>query len=345
MNKLVVVAWTIMLCGCRADSDDGTRGPLVITHLDTLVSTESGLLGLPFDLAFTQSGSVLVADFQAPEITVVEPDRSIRSIGGPGEGPGEFAGVWGLQVAGNDVLVVDRGNGRIQRMGLDGSYLESWPVSPLVRSSFPYLLPDGGILLGSMGRDSTLAYAFAPRDPDARGIGVPVAPVPETRDYPAIKEAISRGEIPDEIRNEALVAGTGDGRVWIALQTEGILQRYSPDGALEWALDVEAPEMEAVREQFFLRNQAEERPNRFYSLRYFADLCPAGEALWVLLTTPETAESAVVLVVGQGGAVQRRLEIRGAGGATALAVDPRGERIVLATPHDAQVVVASDSRQ
>lgn len=341
MKHLTTVVAIATLLGCAEVAEEAGEVRLVLTDLDTLVSTESGLIGMPFDLAVTASGAIAVADFQSQEITVIEPDRTVRSIGQPGEGPGEFAGVWGLQASGDDLLIVDRGNGRIQRMGLDGSYVESWPVTPLVRSSFPYVLRDGGVILGSMGRDSTLAYAFEARGQEPRHIGLPVAPVPEMRDYALIREAISRGEIPDEIRNEALVAGRTDGRVWIALQTEAVLQAYSADGTLDWATKVQAPEMAEVQEQFFLRNRAEERRNRFYSLRYFADLFPVDDELWVLLTTPETSPGAVVLVVGDDGAVRSTLEVRGAAGATALAVSPTREWLVLSTPHDAQILLAA----
>lgn len=338
-SSRILAAWIPVLAGCGQAVDDTKVGEFVVIGLDTLISTESGSLGMPFDLAITPSGSVVVADFQSQEITIVEPDRSVRTIGQRGDGPGEFSEVLGLQVDGDDLLVVDRGQGRVQRIGLDGTYVDSWSVTPRVVSSTPYLLPDGGMILGSNGRDSTLAYAFEHGADTARRIGIPVAPRPDMRDHRRTREAISRGEVPDEIRNEALVAGTTDGRVWIALQTEAVLQHYSADGTLKWAIDVQSPEMAEVRARFFMRNQAETR-NTYWSLSYFADLFPAGDELWVLLTTPETSPSAVVLVVGELGDVRRRIELRGAGGATALAVDPRRERIVLSTPHDAQVLTA-----
>jgi len=191
-----------------------------------------------------------------------------------------------------------------------------------------------------MGRDSTLAYAFDAEGTETRRIGVPVAPVPAMRSFSAIREAIDRGEIPDQIRNEVLVAGRPDGRAWIALQTEGVLQQYAADGTLDWALEVQAPEMSAVKEQFFSRNRTEQSPTRYHSLNYFADLFPLGDELWALLTTVDTGPAAVVLVVGEDGVMRRRIEITGAAGANTLAVAPSKQRVVLSTSHDAQVVMA-----
>ena len=339
--RAIVTGFTVGLailgCDGNASSDPEL---LIVMELDTLISTESGLIGMPLEAVITPSGAVAVADFQSNQITVLGPSRSIHPIGQAGEGPGEFAGVWGLQVSGDDLLIVDRGNGRVQRMALDGTYLDSWPVTPLVRSSFPYLLSDGSVLLGSMGRDSTLAYAFDVAGQETRRIGVPVAPVPAVRNFSAIREAIDRGEIPDQIRNEVIVAGHPDGPVWLALQTEGVIQQYAADGTMEWSLEVQAPEMAQVEEQFFVRNQAEERPNTYHSLRYFAGLFPLGDELWVLMTTLESGPSAVVLVVGEDGVMRRRIEFTGAAGASTLAVDPLKQRVVLSTSHDAQVLMA-----
>lgn len=338
---LIWAALTSLLFGCgERHEEDVETASVVITSLDTLISTESGLIGMPLEVVLTPSGAVAVADFQSQQVTVIDPDLSVRRVGRPGEGPGEFDGVWGLQVAGEDLLVIDRGNGRVQQLALDGTYLDSWPVTPLVRSSFPYLLPDGSVLLGSMGRDSTLAYAFDAEGEETRRIGVPVAPAPATRNFSAIREAIDRGEIPDQIRNEVLVAGRPDGRVWIALQTEGVLHQYAADGTLEWSVQLQEPEMAAVEEQFFARNRAEQSPNRYHSLQYFSDLFPVNDELWVLMTTLDTDPSAVVLVFGEDGIRRRRIEINGAAGANSLAVDPLKQRVVLSTSHDAQVVMA-----
>jgi len=339
--RAIVTGLTVGLAVLGCDGNDSSDPELLIVmELDTLISTDSGLIGMPLEAVITPSGAVAVADFQSNQITVLGPSRSIHLIGQPGEGPGEFAGVWGLQVSGDDLLINDRGNGRVQRMALDGTYLDSWPVTPLVRSSFPYLLSDGSVLLGSMGRDSTLAYAFDVAGQETRRIGVPVAPVPAVRNFSVIREAIDRGEVPDQIRNEVIVAGHPDGRIWIALQTEGVLQQYAADGTMEWSLEVQAPEMAQVKEQFFQRNQAEQSSNRYHSLRYFADLFPLGDELWVLLTTLESGPSAVVLVLGEAGVIRRRIEFTGAGGANTLAVDPLKQRVVLSTSHDAQVLMA-----
>lgn len=58
-------------------------------------------------------------------------------------------------------------------------------------------------------------------------IGVPVAPAPAARNFSAIRGAIDRGEIPDQIRNEVLVDGRPDGGVWMLRQYDHSLNYFS----------------------------------------------------------------------------------------------------------------------
>jgi hypothetical protein len=72
-------------------------------------------------------GNVYIADQQAQDVRVFDAGgRYLRTIGGPGSGPGEMGrGVTGVYVVGDEVLVPDLGNQRIDRFALDGSSLGS----------------------------------------------------------------------------------------------------------------------------------------------------------------------------------------------------------------------------
>jgi hypothetical protein len=173
-----------------------------------------------------------------------------------------------------------------------------------------------------------------------RRIGLPVVAAPEVADFTAIKARIASGEIPADLRNEALVASNNEGDVWAALQTEAEIRRYAASGALLWRVTVTEPELTASREEFFRRNAAETNPRRFYSLRSFSDLALDGDKLWMLLSTSDEG-NAVVLVLGADGTPLRRVEIAGGGGARSLAIDPTREKLYLFTAHDAQLLAAS----
>jgi hypothetical protein len=293
-----------------------------------------------FDLDVSPDGELWLADGQSHALVAVHPaSGDWRTIGREGEGPGEFSGPSAVRALEDQVIVVDRGNGRVQRLTTNGEFLGTAPTTPLVRSSFPFLLDDGSMLLSTRGRDSRLAVEFDSTGEERRSIGTPVVVPPQVANFAAIREQIREGQIPDDLRNEALVAGTNEGDVWIALSTEAEIRRYGPDGVLHWTAVLDEPEMPATRLEFFRRNNEEESPNRFYSLRYFRDIALAGEDLWVLIDTP--AEGPAVLVqLNSAGEKLRRVEVAGAGGAMAMAIDVSRRRLFLSTPDDAQILMA-----
>lgn len=334
----------VLLCAasvaCRG-APPADEGSVTIAAVDTLVDTESATLAYAADLDVARDGTVWAADVQADRILRIDPETGDATpVGRPGEGPGELDAPWTLRAVDDGVLVVDRGNGRVQRLGRDGAYLASTPVTPMVMRSMPFLGRDGSLVIGSGGRDSCLAVVFDSASTELRRIGDPVVVPPPMADFTAIKAAIAEGEMPADLRNDAMVAADREGAVWVALQTEGEIRRYDATGAPRWSLTVDEPEMAATRAEFFRRNQEEKNPARFIALRYFRDVVAVGGELWVLLDTPPEAR-AVVLVVPADGGSPRRIEVAGAGGSMTMAVDAERRRLYLFSAHDAQLLVAA----
>lgn len=75
-------------------------------------------------------GNVYVLDQQAREIRAFDPSgQFLRTISGPGGGPGELGmGVMGLFVVDQELWVPDPGNVRVTRVGLDGSVAGNFPL-------------------------------------------------------------------------------------------------------------------------------------------------------------------------------------------------------------------------
>src|SRR5665811_1270790 len=70
---------------------------LEITAVDTVISTESGLLGYVADMVVDSAGELYVGDSETEQILRVNPESgSIRRLGGAGQGPSEFKNLGAL---------------------------------------------------------------------------------------------------------------------------------------------------------------------------------------------------------------------------------------------------------
>ncbi len=94
--------------------------------------------------------SIWVSDLQAADVKVFNPDGSHRvTVGGRGDGPGEFQSLRLLGAAGDSVAVHDRGNGRLTWFGLDGALLSTLrPVSREGTNPLVYDVLEGDGLVG-----------------------------------------------------------------------------------------------------------------------------------------------------------------------------------------------------
>jgi len=336
----LALVWTLSACGGESASLDSRPTETVLERLDTLVTTESALISHPTDIAVAPDGEVYVADYQSDRILRLNPREDlVQTIGRTGDGPGEFDGPTAVRATASAVWVVDRGNGRLQTLSRDGEYVSMAPLGREVGTGLPSIGPNGSLVVGTMGSNSALAARLEPSTGEASGIGVPVVEPTAVFDITAIKDRISRGEIPDEFRNAVLVSEDRSGSIWMALQSQAEIRRFAPDGSSLWTLTVESEELDAMLADFFLRNEEEERPFAVIPLRYFDDIQNVGEDLWVLLNTPP-GRPATILQVSSDGRQVGSLIVPGAPGANTLAFDAADSVLYLGTPDDAQVVMA-----
>lgn len=153
---MVVAAATILLFACGESPEAtsagveitdsaGTRivtsppGDAVFAELAPEPALSIGLLDGPEELLFggiesvarDAMGNLIVADGQALEIRVFDPDGGhLRSLGREGEAPGEFLtlrGAWPLADGG--ILVLDTRLDRITRFGAEGTTVETAALS------------------------------------------------------------------------------------------------------------------------------------------------------------------------------------------------------------------------
>jgi NHL repeat len=335
----IVAVSALLVLGC--DSVGSERRParldLVLQQVDTLISTESGLLAHPTDIAVGSDGEIYVADARNNQVLVLTTGgEPAETIGRQGQGPGEFSRPSAVAPSEAGLFVFDGGNARVQHLSNDHEFLSSTPTPPQTLAAPVFLNRDGSLLVSSMGADSSLALSFDPSGTLLRRFGSPIVPPPAVFDFGSMKERISQGEVPAEFRNDVLTAQAPDGGSWLALQTEAEIRRYDRLGALLWRVSIDDPQSVRARERFFERN-AEAQEGMVAPLRLFSDISVADDDLWVLLAGRDD-DPAIILTFDTSGLETRRLSIPAALGARSMIFDPVRSRLLIGTADDAQLI-------
>jgi DNA-binding beta-propeller fold protein YncE len=75
-----------------------------------------------------ESGDIFVGDYELHTLLKFSATGAlIAQLGGPGEGPGEFRGVWGISTdSQGNVYVADTFNRRVQKLDRNGVFLKEW---------------------------------------------------------------------------------------------------------------------------------------------------------------------------------------------------------------------------
>lgn len=218
---------------------------------------------------------VLVADGTSNEIRHFDADgRHLRTVGGEGQGPGEFEQLrWMSAIRGDTVLAWDLRNRRLTRFDSDLELIESTRLASSQLYVMAGAFEDGELLLWPF---ATVPPGQTPRSGLQRGVASygrarldrpasidTVVRVPSATTYVASDGASMR--VPFTNPAEATV---GRDAIWAGNGTDGSLVRYDRDGTprVEIALPpgrrIESAEIEAYVERPLHDFTAEERAER-----------------------------------------------------------------------------------
>jgi len=120
-------------------------------------------------LDVADDGTIYVMDMQAREVRAYDPQGTyLRTIGGPGSGPGELSqqAPFVFAAAGGGLIVPDIGNQRVSRFGPDGEPAGSFPIQ--MQSGVPtrWMLDASGRLMAQLrGLNIPGMAALAEGDP------------------------------------------------------------------------------------------------------------------------------------------------------------------------------------
>ena len=109
--------------------EDATLVPEV--SIGELDGPEEYLFGSVRSIAVDDDHNVYILDGQARHVRVFDSAGTyVKTLGGPGEGPGEFQVPIGVAISDGRLLVRDPANGRVQLFGLETGETEEWRYQP-----------------------------------------------------------------------------------------------------------------------------------------------------------------------------------------------------------------------
>lgn len=234
----VLVAWLLLGCGAdRTTSQECVPGCTIeLRPLVSLGGGEEGWVGATFNVA-RGSRFYYVAGATVPpsEIHVFDLDGSfVRTIGGPGQGPGEYQWIRALRVSEGDTLhVFDVLNDRHTVVAPDFSVVRTRPL--------PGEIHDGGALPAADGH-----FLINASIPSAEAIGYPLHLVdPDgdlVRSFGSDPPRAGFNEPPSRFRRA--MAWSRAGGIWAAHPREYRIERWTTAGERVQVLRIEADWME-----------------------------------------------------------------------------------------------------
>jgi hypothetical protein len=324
-------------CSTATDNPPSTFD-IPLQPASPFVTLESELLGQPTDLSLDGSGRLWVADALAKRVIALNPDGSLaQSIGQEGDGPGEFRSPVIVAASDSLVRVIDSRHMRVQDYAPDGTHLRDHSVPTPFIGAAGFSL-DGKLVLPTLGRDSQLASLRTVTDTTTTQLGPAVSSAPAGFDFTAMKQVIAEGRVPDQFRNQITSIVGQSGAVWLLVQAEAEIRKYTDDGPLVWTHKLIAPEIDGAYREFFRRNAEEQDPSRMYALTTMRAAQEVRGSLWVLILGEASHPTAFYLLDVETGAVRGRLTVTLPSPPSKFVIDAERRRLYLALSDEASIM-------
>lgn len=190
---------------------------------------EAYLFGSINGLEVDGQGRIFVLDRQAQEVRVYSPQgEHLLTIGGPGEGPGEFQRPDHIRIMGDGRILVRDGRWRFSLFTPEGAFLETWPILTGYGSARPfYLLPNGQALNPS--RPGKLVR-YGPDGPAADTLPFPTRGL--ERNYLEVQNATTHAYYARPFSPSEVWTMTRDGEVLFGLTHTYQIERWGPEGSV-----------------------------------------------------------------------------------------------------------------
>ena len=140
-----------------------------VATIGALEGSDCEIFGSIRDAVLDRDGRAIVLDGISQRVGVFDANgRCLYTLGREGEGPGEFRDARRLELAGEDLLVLDPANGRMERFRLGSRSAERMPSVPLTLSAMDFCFGDRlyvaaaheGAAIHDIAADGTVIESF-----------------------------------------------------------------------------------------------------------------------------------------------------------------------------------------
>lgn len=308
----------LLLASCQSYSGEQESQAIVIdtllvNDLETIVSTESALLGEPREIVSMHEHNLAVYDHAYKKIILFNSEgEKLDEFGNVGEGPGEWdamSGAADLHFISDRFFTTNRGRFLFDLYDISGNHIKSIPFPQYLNNSHKTVLTDDKILVVTNGRENALAAVM---DLNEEGniiqkIGSPDSEYSEVRNIEQERVAYSNGVIPENDRNRALAAKGEDG-YFIFMNALGELRHYSDDG--EHIFQKEIPDLikTSVFDFVVHQNKEELREHTVMPLEFAREMKIHDDLIYLFMPKPHPGATELdfrLLVYNSNGELQK----------------------------------------
>ena len=286
-----------------------------VSDLQVVIASDSATFAMPSDIVAVGEDAFAVYDYGFNKVLVFNNEGEKQfEFGRTGRGPGE----WDPQMKAGDLsysegqfLLNSRGQYKFDLYDSEGNYLKSIAYPQYLNNSHKALLDNRRLLVATEGREESLA-AILDMDDDGtieHTVGAPEVPPSEKPEFNKQRLAFSKGEIPDQVKNKALVVKTVEGYA-LLMNALGELRLYSGDGGLLNTTILP----ESVRKPIFnyvveLNQDGNLPPNSVMSLGYIQEMKTKDDLIYLLTRNYPNSEGihSHLLIYNSEGELQKHI--------------------------------------
>lgn len=294
-NQLFTFALILLLASCQNYSGQDQLqsveiDTLYVNDLETIVSTESALVGEPREIVSMDEHAFAVYDHAYKKIIIFNSEgEKLDEFGNVGEGPGEWdsmSGAADLNFVSDRFFTNNRGRFLFDLYNRSGNHIRSILYPQYLNYSHKTLLPSGKLLVSTNGRESALAAVLDLNEEGkiVQTIGLPESEYSESRNIEQERISYSNGEIPKYHFNEAL-AEKGKNGYFLFMTTLGELRHYSDEGELMMQKDI-PDNIKRTHFDYVVHQNKEIQQHMVLPLRYAQEMKIYDDLIYLFLAKP-----------------------------------------------------------